>query len=547
MADILGGLLNPKKGGARPRKSKDKGKDDIPGQKPDAVVPIDPPEGWTAYIAHTLQATERFAKDAGGLIYRYAHGAYIGDGKEFIARESKRILEEAGALAKWTRHRVAEVQAFIAVDAPMLWEILPANVVNVQNGLLDLASGELRPHTPEFLSPMQLPAAYDPEAEPTAWIKFCSEVLPDDTQGLPWELAAWLMTPNTNIQKAVLLLGAGRNGKSRFLQALVSFLGKRNVSGVSLHKLEADRFAAARLVGKLANICADLPSAHLVGTSMFKALTGGDMVPTERKYQESFEFKNFARLLFSANHPPTSSDGSKAFFRRWIVVPFEGTFDPGDDGYLPEGVLDAMLAEPRELSGVLNRAIQAWGQVQEFGISESASMREAWYEFKEVTDPVEVWLDQNLVTANPEAYVVKSELLRAYNAAAKAEGRPVMTGELLGKAVREWQPGIQDARPRVGNERPTVWKGIGLRAAAEGERGAVNGGQGGQGKMLSVLGEQEDEIKGQEREPGDGNKDGGHLDHLDHPDHSNGHLCECGKPVSREFEGTGYCADCVPF
>ena len=512
-----------------------------------APPPDDPPEGWTAYIAHRLQATEHFAKDPGGLIYRYAHGVYIGDGKEFIACESKRILEEAGALAKWTRHRVAEVQAFIGVDAPMLWERLPDDVVNVQNGLFDLNGGELKPHTPEFLSPMQLPAAYDPEAEPTAWIKFCSEVLPDDTQALPWELAAWLMTPNTNIQKAVLLLGAGRNGKSRFLQAMVSFLGKRNVSGVSLHKLEADRFAAARLVGKLANICADLPSAHLAGTSMFKALTGGDMVPTERKYQESFEFQNSARLLFSANHPPTSSDGSKAFFRRWIVVPFEGTFDPGDDGYLPEGVLDAMLAEPKELSGVLNRAIRAWGQVREFGISESASMREAWYEFKEVTDPVEVWLDQNLITTNPEAYVIKSDLLRAYNAAAKADGRPVMTGELLSKAVREWRPGIQDARPRVGEERPTVWKGIGLRAEG-GDRGAVvKGGQGGQGEMLSVMGELEDEIRGQEQKRGQDNKIGSHLDHLDHPVPGNGRLCECGKPVSRALEGTGYCADCVPF
>ena len=55
------------------------------------------------------------------------------------------------------------------------------------------------------------------------------------------------------------------------LRLLIAFLGKGNTSGLSLHKLEADKFAASRLYGKLANICPDLPSEHLAGTSMFKA------------------------------------------------------------------------------------------------------------------------------------------------------------------------------------------------------------------------------------------------------------------------------------
>jgi hypothetical protein len=35
----------------------------------------------------------------------------------------------------------------------------------------------------------------------------------------------------------------------------------------------------SRLVGKLANICPDRPSHHLQGTSVFKAVVGGDPKP----------------------------------------------------------------------------------------------------------------------------------------------------------------------------------------------------------------------------------------------------------------------------
>ena len=110
------------------------------------------------------------------------------------------------------------------------------------------------------------------------------------------------MTPDTSIQKAILLTGDGANGKSTYLRAVLSFIGKHNASAVSLHKLENDRFSAARLVGRLANICPDLPTTDLVSTSVFKAITGGGPLMAEYKFKDSFEFIPYARLVFSANH-----------------------------------------------------------------------------------------------------------------------------------------------------------------------------------------------------------------------------------------------------
>jgi putative DNA primase/helicase len=101
---------------------------------------------------------------------------------------------------------------------------------------------------------------FDPTARCPRWKKFIREVFPGVSGAIAWEIKAWLMTPNTSIQKAILLLGDGANGKSTYLRGVMAFIGKPNIAAVSLHKLENDRFSAARLIGRLANICSDLPS-----------------------------------------------------------------------------------------------------------------------------------------------------------------------------------------------------------------------------------------------------------------------------------------------
>jgi len=428
-------------------------------QHPQSPQPADP--GLTKRLSDAILKTEHFARDAGGRLYVFAGGVYRPSGEMVIKRAVKRLLNEWNQPASWTSRRAAEVVEYIRVDAAELLECPPLDTINLLNGLLDVKTRQLRPHDPAFLSPIQLPVAFDPAATCPRWVKFASEVLPADSQAIVWQVAAWEMLPITSLQKALLALGEGSNGKSTLLTALTAFIGKRNIAAVSLHKLESDRFAVARLVGKLANICPDLPSAHLAGTSTFKALTGGDVLLAERKYMDSFEFTPFARLLFSANHPPRSSDSSHAFFRRWVVVPFTRTFTP--DQAIPRDVLDAQLASPNELSGVLNKALDALPGLLTNGFIESESMRQAWNEFRENTDPVAVWLEENTVWA-PELLVPKRDLLGEYNKSARREQRPPMTPMAFGQAIKRLHPDIQEAQRTVGGAVTWVWLGVGLKS-----------------------------------------------------------------------------------
>jgi len=349
-------------------------------------------------------------------------------------------------------------------DAPFLDKIPPLDTINLTNGLLDVNTRKLRPHGSEFMSPIQLPMAYDPDAKCPYWERFVSEVFPPDAEDLAWDLAAWIMLPIIEIQKALLLLGPTLNGKSRFLQGLRSFVGRGNTTAISLHKLERDKFTLSRLVGKLANICPDLPSEHLQGASVFKAITGGDVVNAEYKYGKNFDFLCYSRLLFSANHPPRSSDSSEAFFRRWIVIPFNRSFEGCE---IPSPVIDAGLADPGELSGVLNKALDALPLVLERGITETPSMCKAQEELRMVTDPVPVWLNRTIID-KAGLLIPKQKLMAIYNEDCEKHGRPPYTETAFGLALKRVRPDLQDGQRTVGGRKGVhCWLDIGLKAEQE--------------------------------------------------------------------------------
>lgn len=440
--------------------------DEVPDEEPTAIKR---PRLSTHEVAEAILRTEHYALDAGGKLYAYQDGAYRARGRRHLNARVKRYLRSRHRADEWSSYRASEVTAYIEADAPHLWTRPPLGTLNVANGLLDIETGKLREHDPSFLCPVQLPVCYHPSANCPEWLRFGAEVLPDDCQDLLFELAAWLMLPNKNVQKAVLLLGDGANGKSTALAALVAFLGVKNAAGLSLHRLERDRFAVAHLVGKLANICADLPSTHLDSTSVFKSLTGDDPVLTaERKHMEQFEFDCFTRLVFSANHPPRSSDATEGFFRRWLVVPFDRSFDEKEA--LPREQIDARLHDPGELSGVLNRALVAIPRIHlSTTLTESASMEAARTEFRRTTDPLGVWLDQHTVVA-PDAMVSRSALIDAYNASAAQARQPAMTQTRFGRALKRMHPEIKDAQRVLDGKRQWVYVGIGVKSAREGDR-----------------------------------------------------------------------------
>ena len=417
-------------------------------------------------LAAAITGKDHFAHNGSGVLYVYRDGVYRPAGEMRIRQQVKHLLLDHDCTEMWSRALSKEVVEFISLDVPELPEQPSTEAINLENGLLRFRTRELIPHCHEFLSSIRIPIRFDPTATCPEIDRFIAQVFPDDAIPLAWEILGDLLTPDRSIQKAICLVGEGGNGKSAFLDLATNFVGAENVCHISLQRLESDRFSAASLYGKLANICPDLPSERLATSATFKAITGGDRITTEFKYCDSFEFMPFARLLFSANRLPASNDGSQAFFDRWLIVPFPNRFRH-TRGETPRSVLQHRLCTRSELSGALNKALDALLRVRRScRFTEPRESRIAVTKYQAANDTMAAWLDEYTV-ASHEATVAQSELHAAYASYCHQCRRRPAAKQAFGGLLRALRPGTQVAQRSFSGCRIWVYVGIGLRYSGE--------------------------------------------------------------------------------
>lgn len=287
------------------------------------------------------------------------------------------------------------------------------NLINFRNGLLDWRTGELRDHSSDVLSTVQLPIEWNPDAECPEVEKWLGEAVPADMVELVWELIGYLMMSGNPLQKAVLLTGHGGNGKGVLIRLVKALLGHESISAVSLHGL-SERFMPAQLFGKLANICGDIDAKFVENTADFKKITGDDAIEAERKNRDPFTFVPWAVPLFSANKIPASIDVTKGYFRRWLVIPFPNDFsDRNDPGF------ESRLHN--EIEGVAARAIPALRRLMDRGAFElTESAKSAQSEFERRVDQVRYWLDEDEKVCRHESHwTYRTDLYKQYEAWAK--------------------------------------------------------------------------------------------------------------------------------
>ena len=205
--------------------------------------------GPTRELADAITANVSFARDPGGMLYVFEGGVYKPTGKRYIERKCLELCDAWGKSKAWSPELASRVEARVAGYSPELWERPPLDTLNVLNGLLDVETKALGAHDPKHLSPVQFPITFDPAATCPNIDRFVADVFPHDSQHLAWELAAWLMLPNGDIQKALLAIGQGSNGKSVFLSLLQAFIGSGNVSALSLHKIGVGQVCSVATVG----------------------------------------------------------------------------------------------------------------------------------------------------------------------------------------------------------------------------------------------------------------------------------------------------------
>jgi putative DNA primase/helicase len=313
-------------------------------------------KGPGAVLGRALMAEDNYASGRDGRLYVYEGGVYV----QASSHVKRRVVRWSGE--KWTQRIQNETIAWLLAEAEELDDSLDPDVINVKNGLLrwNGKCWRLTKHDPELRTTTQLPVAFDRDARCPIYESYIASSQP--AQAVRQFLDEWLgynLTSDCGHERALLNIGRGGDGKSVFLFILEHLLGTPNVAGKTLQSVatEENRFAAADLYGKLANIYADLSASELKDTGRFKALVSGDLISGEKKRKDPFEFHNVAKMTFSANEVPSSRDASRAYFDRWSVVWWPNQFrDTADeDTHLKQKVVGSAA----EMSGVLNRALKS--------------------------------------------------------------------------------------------------------------------------------------------------------------------------------------------
>jgi putative DNA primase/helicase len=405
-----------------------------------------------SYLADELLTTF-FIKYAASDLWVYKNGVYKPDGENKLAMEAQRRLRS------YTRtNRIKETidyikrQVYISLPEPN------KNIINVKNGRLDWRTGELHKHSPGYFEIVQLPVEYDPAASCPIFDRYLETTLTKDSAQLAEEILGYCLIPDTRFEKAFIFTGTGRNGKSIFLSVIDNLIGSDNVSHIALQDLEENRFKAAGLLGKLVNTFADLDSRALKSTTLLKMLTSGDPIDAERKFKDGFNFTNFARMIFSANTLPRSSDTTFAFYERWIILPFERVFDANNPATDPD--LREKLSSPQELSGIFNRALAGLRRLYQRGrFTLPQAVTNALNEYKKMNDSVLAFCDE-CTELKPDGFTSKPLFYESYCTWCEQQGlRPVSQTRLKDRLLQA-RPTVEDGRETRSG--PRVWRGIEL-------------------------------------------------------------------------------------
>lgn len=390
-----------------------------------------------AMYGRVLQEDAEFASGKNGTLYVYEQGVYV-PAETYVDARLQDLADD-----RWSKRLRSETFAWLLGCSPGLVDGIGPDIINVRNGLLVWSKGKwrLRAHDPEVRTTVQLPVTFDRDAACPLYDELLETSVPDAaTRDFLDEWSGYNLTSDYAHQKALMLGGQSGSGKSQYLHVLGDLLGRGNTSAVPLQALSGeDRFAAADLYGKLANICADISSHELRMTGIFKQLTGGDVIRAQEKHKQAFDFTNAAKLSFSANEIPTTSDATSAFFDRWIVVRFPHKFRGTADER--KNIGRSITSSPEEMSGVLNRALRGLTRLRqrdEFTIGRA--MREAQAEFRREADSAALFA-ASLVTPGKPVRMRRGQVLyESYRAWCDANGHRHVSSHRLYERLRDMAP-----------------------------------------------------------------------------------------------------------
>jgi P4 family phage/plasmid primase-like protien len=307
-------------------------------------------------------------------------------------------------------------------------------LLGVENGVVDLRSGELLKGRPDLHITKRASVGYTQGLRNVRWEQFVDFATGGDKELQDWlQRAAGYTLTGLNTQDVMFLVyGPPGSGKNTFVEALVKALDTKEYSWPLDSSILAqgdgqssstDLYHWAELRGRRMVWVDELPESERMKENSVKKLTGSSEISARSPGEKPFTFQSQAKLWITTNHRPQINDD--AMWRRmrpvpWINVPENP--DPDLKAYLfdPEGGLPAVL------SWMVEGAIKYLSSGARDPLGWCSAVREASDIYRKNEDRIGMFLNEETKDVEGSTLPVKS-LYSIYRMWAEDRGERPMT------------------------------------------------------------------------------------------------------------------------
>lgn len=319
------------------------------------------------------------------------HYAIIND--EDLDGYAEKKLKNPRGLSSSSHDRGECVKKIIARNkCPQQWITNSTHgKINLQNGVLDLRTATLSPHSMDYAFTSTLDYAFDPNAAAPTFEKFINDVMADReplVKSLLEFIAYCISFEKPWLQKAAFFYGPlASNGKSTVVWMITDLLGEENVSNVELQDFKNPN-AVVQMVGKAVNFSRECSPDALERSEAFKKLVTGEPISVRTLYENLSSISINAKQILLGNDFPKSSDKTRGLTRRLLPWPFDVQFTgPNRDKFMREKL-------QAERPGILNILLRSYAALKNRGyIEESDSQIELLKQYERENDNTIQWTE----------------------------------------------------------------------------------------------------------------------------------------------------------
>jgi putative DNA primase/helicase len=225
--------------------------------------------------------------------------------------------------------------------------------ISLENGILDVSTGELQDHSSLWFSFTRLSFPYESEAQCPRFLGFLDSIWDGDKEliNLLQLWMGYMLSSRMNLQKFAVLRGESRGGKGTLLRVMELIIGMDNIHSGALVDFGSD-FGLEPVLGKKLLIFPDADKAKtgdrlVTATERIKNITGEDMVSINRKNRTELSHRLPLKVVLTCNKIPPFANDSNALTNRMIVFPFDKSFHGKEDLELSDDL-------KKELPGIFN-------------------------------------------------------------------------------------------------------------------------------------------------------------------------------------------------